>query len=206
MSTWAMLSVVFFGSGGEFSFPVLRAVAARQRVVAVVGAGRSGARHWLGGVVRRLGLRARDPIVDFARSHRIPYWEARPRDPELAARLAALAPDVLCVAGYSWLLPRAVFTIPPLGAINLHSSLLPRHRGPAPQFWIYHQDDRETGVTVHYVDDGADTGDILAQDAFPLPRGLPVSQLRSQCAERGAALMVDCLQAIEERRVAVRHQ
>jgi methionyl-tRNA formyltransferase len=197
-----MLSLAFFGSGDAFSLPVLHAVAERHRVVAVVRAGRASLRHWLGGAARSLGLRARDPLVEFARSHRIPCWEGHPKDHALAGRLAALAPapDLLCVAGYSWLLPREVYTIPRLGAINLHSSLLPRHRGPAPQFWIYHQDDRETGVTVHYLDDGADTGDILAQDAFPLPRGLPVSELRSQCARRGAALVVDTLQAIVERR------
>jgi len=207
-----MLSIVFLG-GSESSFPALRAIAERHRVVAVVRGGRPTgrsarvrARHWLGSVARRLAVWSRDPLVDFARRQRIPYWEAQPHDAALGARLAALAPDLLCVAGYPWLLAHEVYTIPPLGAINLHPSLLPRHRGPAPHLWIYHADDRETGVTVHRVDDGADTGEILAQEAFPLPRGLPVAELRQQCAQRGAALLARTLDAIVERRVASRRQ
>lgn len=206
-----MLSVAFLG-GSDSSFAALCAVAERHRIVAVVRGGRPTgrsagvrARRWLGRIARYVGL-GRDALPAFARQHHIPYWEARPRDGELDRRLAAVRPDVLCVAGYPWLLTREVYSIPPLGAINLHPSLLPRHRGPAPHIWIYHADDREAGVTVHRVEDGADTGEIFAQEAFPLPRGLPVAELRQQCSRRGATLLAQVLDATEQGRCVSRRQ
>ena len=112
-------------------------------------------------------------------------------------RLRRLQPDIICIAGYPWILPPEVFAIPRLGAINLHTSLLPRHRGPMPMFWVYAHDDRETGVTVHWVAEGADTGDIILQERFPLPRGMNIVPLHESSADRGAALLTAALDAIE---------
>ena len=111
-------------------------------------------------------------------------WEARAGDdPEIAAHVRTARPDVICIAGYPWLLRGEIIASPPALTLNVHAALLPRHRGPLPLFWIYHQDDRETGVTVHAVTDRADAGDIFDQERFPLPRGFPVEQLNRQNAE-----------------------
>ena len=114
--------------------------------------------------------------------------------------------DVICIAGYPWILPADLFRQPSLGAINLHGSLLPRHRGILPLFWIYYHDDRDTGVTVHRVTDRADAGAILGQDAYPLPRALPVDRLNSLNAERGGALVSATLDALERGGVEERPQ
>ena len=119
------------------------------------------------------------------------------RDPGLVRRLRRLQPDILCVAGWPWILPPEVYSIPRLGAINLHTSLLPRHRGPMPLFWIYAHDDRETGVTVHWVAEGADTGDIILQERLPLGRGENIVPVHAASADLGATLMTAALDAIE---------
>jgi methionyl-tRNA formyltransferase len=90
------------------------------------------------------------------------------------------APDVICIAGFPWILPPGVYQAARLAAINVHPSLLPRHRGLLPLFWVYHADDRETGVTVHRVTERADAGGILEQEGFPLPRGCPVDRLNDR--------------------------
>lgn len=191
-----MLRVAFFGSDGEFSCRALAAVAARHRVVTIVAppAPRGGLRAlW-----RSLRGREAFSLDGLARRHgapvrRVPSGGAAPA----FAALADESPEVICLAGYPWLLPPALFEQPRLGAINLHGSLLPRHRGILPLFWIYYHDDRHTGVTVHRVTDRADAGAILGQDAFPLQRGLPVDRLNALNAERGGPLLAAALDALE---------
>lgn len=75
-----------------------------------------------------------------------------------------LSPDVIFSIGWRRLIPRSVYSIPRHGAINLHEGLLPYYRGFAPTNWSIINGETETGVTVHYVDEGADTGDIILQE------------------------------------------
>ena len=191
-----MLRVAFFGSDGEFSCRALAAVAARHCVATIIAP--PTARGALRGLWRSLRGRESFSLDRLARRHtapvrRVPSGGAA----EAAAALADARADVICLAGYPWLLSSAVFAQPRLGAINLHGSLLPRHRGILPLFWIYYHDDRDTGVTVHRVTDRADAGAILGQDAFSLPRGLPVDRLNTLNAERGGPLLATTLDALE---------
>jgi methionyl-tRNA formyltransferase len=87
----------------------------------------------------------------------------------LATALTSLRIDLLIVFGFSWKLPPPVLAIPRLGAINIHVSMLPRYRGPAPLLWAIRNGDATGGVTVHWMDEGFDTGNIIAQqDGIPL--------------------------------------
>jgi methionyl-tRNA formyltransferase len=81
----------------------------------------------------------------------------------LADALAGYRLDLLVVHGFNWRLPAAVLRIPSSGVINVHSSLLPRYRGPAPVLWAIRNGDAEIGLTVHRMDEQFDTGPILAQ-------------------------------------------
>ena len=81
----------------------------------------------------------------------------------LGRALTGYRPDVLVTYGFNWILPSEVFTLPRFGAINIHPSLLPRYRGPAPVHWAIRNGDPEIGVTIHRIDEGIDTGPILAQ-------------------------------------------
>src|SRR5260370_1312344 len=88
---------------------------------------------------------------------------ARIKDSESVERICGLAPDVIVVMAYGQILPRAVLEIPKIASLNLHASLLPRWRGAAPIQAAVAAGDHETGVTVMYMDEGLDTGDILLQ-------------------------------------------
>jgi methionyl-tRNA formyltransferase len=105
--------------------------------------------------------------------------------------------DLIVTSGFPWLLPQTLIDRAPRGAINAHPSLLPRHRGPLPLFWIYHADDRETGVTVHRLVAAADAGEVLAQSRFELPRGLSVRDLAAQKQQLGAQMLRDVVARID---------
>jgi methionyl-tRNA formyltransferase len=81
----------------------------------------------------------------------------------LAVALAGYRLDLLVVYGFNWKLPRAVLDAPRFGVVNIHTSLLPRYRGPAPVLWAIRNGDMETGVTIHRMDERFDAGPILAQ-------------------------------------------
>jgi methionyl-tRNA formyltransferase len=88
---------------------------------------------------------------------------ARIKDRESIEEIRALTPDVIVVMAYGQILPRNVLEIPPTACLNLHASLLPRHRGAAPIQAAIAAGDQETGITVMYMNEGLDTGDILLQ-------------------------------------------
>ena len=197
-----MLRVAFFGSDGEFSCRSLEGVAARHAVVAIIAP--RGPRRTLRSLLRSVRGGPRFSLTRFARAPL--YRAASGNDTVALAAISDTRPDVICIAGYPWVLPPDLFRKPPLAAVNLHSSLLPRHRGILPLFWIYYHDDRDTGVTVHRVTEHADAGAILGQTSFPLPRGMPVDSLNSMNAERGGALLAATLDALERGAVEERAQ
>lgn len=82
--------------------------------------------------------------------------------------IEAVQADLLVVHAYPRRLPPEVFKTPRLGGINIHASLLPRHRGPSPTDWVLRNKERETGLTAHYIDQGLDTGDIVHQCRIPV--------------------------------------
>lgn len=192
------MRVAFFGSDGEFSCRSLEAIATRHAVVAIIAPPSPASWRTL-----RLLLHAARGRPTFSLDRYAKRLGARIRrtqsggDTAAMADVAAAGADVICIAGFPWLLPREVVGLPPFGAVNLHGSLLPRHRGILPLFWIYYHDDRDTGVTVHRVSERADAGAILAQDSFAVPRGLPVDQLNSLNAQRGGELLTATLDALE---------
>lgn len=129
-------------------------------------------------------------IVQLAWQQSIPLWEVtRLADPQTIATLAAYQPDFICVACFSQRIPRAIIDLPRLGCLNVHPSLLPANRGPVPLFWTFREGSEQTGVTIHLMDEGMDSGDILAQHVIPIPTGISYAQLESQCALEGGALL-----------------
>lgn len=127
----------------------------------------------------------------LAAMHSVPAFAVRQlTTPETIAALAALQPDLICVSCFPHRLPPAILQMPRLGCLNVHPSLLPRFRGPAPLFWALRAGVPETGVTVHFMDENFDTGDVALQRPFPLPDGLTHSELETQLAQIGADLLV----------------
>ena len=110
---------------------------------------------------------------------------ARIKDREAINQIRALAPDVIVVMAYGQILPRAVLEIPKIACLNLHASLLPRWRGAAPIQAAIAGGDREAGMTVMYMDEGLDTGDILLQrkiDISPSETGATLHDRLAQIA------------------------
>jgi methionyl-tRNA formyltransferase len=188
--------IVFFGTGSPAAYAALDALVSRFAVVGVVLP-----RVPRVSLVSRFHLvRLRDPrrsFLDLVHVRSVPVLQC-PRHAQrgFAATLRALEPDLVVVATFPYLLEPSVLAVPPCGAINLHPSLLPRHRGPDPLFWTYVGDDAETGVTVHWMDPAADTGPLLFQEAIALGRGRPVPDLYRDLSARGAALLSRSVEAI----------
>lgn len=111
--------------------------------------------------------RASFPVESFvsqARSRGIPWFEpASPNAPEFVAAMRKLEPDLFIAAGYMNLLKQEILTVPKIVAANWHASLLPAYRGMHPVFWALRNGERQVGLTVHVMDAGLDTGDILYQ-------------------------------------------
>ena len=200
---------------GLLSVQSLRVIAAQHRLVGIVrplshGAPPSAGRTLQRRVVaaaRTLMGRSGGSLDAISRSLAVPIWEARSGDdPEIAGLVRAAKPDLICIAGYPWLLRGEVVTAAAHGAVNLHPALLPRHRGLLPLFWIYYHNDRETGVTLHRAIAEADAGDILGQVSFPLERGFPVDRLNRLNAERGAGLLEAVLRDLAAGRAKGRSQ
>lgn len=183
------MRIIFIGTSA-FAVPTLKVLAAAGHDIPLVitqpdrPAGR--------------GLELREPPVKAATRELGLATEqpARIGDPEAVARLRAIAPDAIVLAAYGQILPREVLGIPRLGPINLHASLLPRHRGPAPIAWAILEGDQVTGVSVMRMEERLDTGPVYAQLQVPVAAGDTLESLEGQLAEAGAQLMAATLPRI----------
>lgn len=115
---------------------------------------------------------------------------------EVRRWLGKMAVDVVCVACWDRLIPTSALAIPRLGFLNVHPSLLPFFRGPYPLFWQFRAGERETGVTVHWIDGGLDTGDIAGQRELEFEDGMRGGEAEALCAIAGASLTADVLEAL----------
>ena len=121
----------------------------------------------------------------------------RVKEPWFLEEITALDPDLFVVVAYGHILPGSVLAIPRLGAINIHASLLPKYRGPAPIQWAIINAEKETGVTTMWMDDGMDTGDILLAAKVSIGPEETAQSLSNRLAELGAKLLVDTLKQLE---------
>ncbi|MEJ2560976.1 MAG: formyltransferase family protein [Anaerolineae bacterium] len=138
--------------------------------------------------------RAPETIASLAREHAIPVeYVSRLKDAPTLERLAAYRPDVILVACFPYVFPPALLQLPRLGCLNLHPSLLPAYRGPAPLFWQFRQGERQTGVTLHVMDERLDAGDILLQASLPLRDGLTGPKAEALLAKQGGQLMLEAI-------------
>jgi len=134
------------------------------------------------------------PVKRAAGSAGIPVVEPRSLRQETAARdVAALRPDLIVVAAFSYLLPPAILEIPPYGCLNVHPSLLPRYRGPSPVATALLNGDAETGVSIMLMDSGLDTGPVLSQERVSVGEDDTTGGLTMRLATHGARLLVSTM-------------
>ena len=171
----------------EFAVPALsRLINSKYEVVAVYSqpdepAGRG----------RRLASTA---VKTLALNHSLTVRQpASLKNPEDVQKLAELRPAAIVVAAYGQLLPQAVLEIPTFGCVNIHPSLLPRHRGPSPVSAAILAGDEVTGVSIMLMDRGMDTGPVLAQREWNISPGDTTGTLTERLAEVGAQLLMETL-------------
>lgn len=134
------------------------------------------------------------PVKQIALEAGLPVFQpATLRTPETVAQLAALRPDVIVVVAFGQILRPAVLALPPHGVLNVHASLLPRYRGASPVASALLDGAAQTGVSIMLLDEGMDTGPILAQRSEPVLPQDTAGSLGVRLARRGADLLIETL-------------
>lgn len=138
------------------------------------------------------------PVKVCAMKHNMAVYQPHSmRTEEALQTLREANPDVIVVAAYGKILPKAVLELPPHGCICVHASLLPAYRGAAPIQWAVLNGEREAGVTTMQMDEGIDTGDMLLKASREVPLTMTAGELHDALAEDGAALISDTLIALQ---------
>ena len=190
------LRVVFMGTP-KFAVPTLAALTDRgHRIVGVYT--RPDRRSGRG---RRLTA---PPVKSFAEGRGLPVFQpdSLRRDAGARSALAATEPDAIVVAAYGLFLPSDTLALPRLGCLNIHPSLLPRHRGPSPVATAILNGDGTTGVSVMLLDEGMDTGPLLAQRETELTEDETANDLTARLFDLGARLLVETLDQWAAGRIA----
>lgn len=185
------MRVVFIGTG-EIGVPVLRSlVNSKQREL--VGLVTQPDKP----VGRTQRIEA-PPIKKAAAEIAAPILQPeRIKRPEAVAAIRALAPEVIVVMAYGQILPRSVLEIPTIACLNLHASLLPRHRGAAPIQSAIVAGDHESGISVMYMDEGLDTGDILLQSRIEIAQDETGGSLHDRLAQIAPAALDEALMQLQ---------
>jgi methionyl-tRNA formyltransferase len=180
-----MARIVFMGTP-QFAVPTLLALDEHHQVVGVVTqpdrrAGRG----------RKMAI---SPVKEAALAQGVPIYQPDTlRSTEAVEQLAAWRPDMMVVAAFGQILRPPVLALPPHGCLNVHASLLPRYRGAAPIPATILAGDAVTGVTIMRMDEGMDTGPILAQAECPIDSEDTTGSLTATLAGLGARLLVETL-------------
>lgn len=179
--------IVFMGTP-EFAVPSLAALFDVGDVIAVVTQPDKpkGRGHAL----------AAPPVKELALARGVPVLQPpKLRTPPFSEELRRLQPDVVVVTAYGKILPKDLLEVPPKGCVNVHASLLPRFRGAAPIQWSIAHGDTETGVTLMLMDEGLDTGPMLAVRKLPIAPEDTSATLHEKLSALGGELLREALPA-----------
>jgi methionyl-tRNA formyltransferase len=139
-------------------------------------------------------------ISQAAEEHELPIiYVSGDNIPKIAKTISELKPDIACVACFPIRIPRWIIDSVEHGFLNLHPSLLPNHRGPVPLFWIFRSGMPEAyGVTVHLIDEGLDSGDIVLQQRVEFEPGISGIEADRVCGEAGGSLLARAIRGLHE--------
>jgi methionyl-tRNA formyltransferase len=188
------MRIIFIGTG-EIGLPALQALvkAPEHQVLAVVTQPDRP-------VGRQLKLAA-SPIKEAAfKLHLKIYQPEKIGAAASVAQLKYLRPDLIIVAAYGQILSKEVLNLPKFGCINIHASLLPKYRGASPIHAAIAAGEKQAGVTLMWMDEGLDTGDILLQEAVTLRRHETTETLHDRLAKLGAEALMKALPLIADRK------
>jgi len=185
------MKIAYFGTP-EFAVPTLEALVESRHEVALV----------VSKPDKPIGRRrvvTSPPVVEAARRLDLPVAQPKGLKGErFNETLLGCGAEIGVVVAYGKLIPADVLAIPPRGFVNLHPSLLPRHRGPSPIQWALVCGDRSTGVTTMQLDEGMDTGPVLLQERVTIDDADTAETLSPKLAAIGARLMIASLDGLED--------
>ncbi len=136
------------------------------------------------------------PVKELALGHAIPVYQPLKIRKDGLADLQALAPDLCVTAAFGQILSQEVLDVPKMGTVNVHASLLPRHRGSAPIPWAILAGDAVTGVTTMLTDKGIDTGDMLLRAETPIGESDTAATLTARLSDIGSALLLETIRRL----------
>jgi methionyl-tRNA formyltransferase len=137
------------------------------------------------------------PIKVFALQNNLKVLQPQNlKDPNFINELKKLSPDLIVVVAFR-ILPKEVFSIPPLGTINVHASLLPKYRGAAPINWAIINGEKETGVTTFFIDEKVDAGNIILQKKIEIGQDETAGELHDKLAKLGAEALLETVKIIQ---------
>jgi len=182
------MKVVFFGTP-QFAIPCLQALLQDQNFQVVTVVTQPDKRRARGTAI------IPSPVKQLAQEHHIPIWQPQrcKTDSEFAQYLQTTKADVFVVVAYGQILPISLLTIPKLGCINVHGSILPQYRGAAPIQWSIYNGDEQTGITTMLMDEGMDTGAMLLKSYLSIGILDNAQQIGERLAQQGADLLKQTL-------------
>ncbi len=139
------------------------------------------------------------PVKLAAQKHGLKiYQPEKIKTEEFYKLLKSLQPELIVVVAYGKILPAKILSLPPLGCVNVHASLLPKYRGSAPLHWAIINGEKQTGVTTMYMDEGMDTGDMILKKSIEIHPDATVGELHDRLSVLGAELLEETLKLIEQ--------
>ncbi len=139
------------------------------------------------------------PVKEYATKKNIKIFQPEKivNNNEFKDEIRELKPDLVCVVAYGVILPKSFLKIPPLGCINLHPSMLPNYRGPAPIQWAVLNGDKKTGATIMYLNEKMDAGDIIKQQEVEIGEDETTGELWDKLSKIGSKLLVQTVKNID---------
>lgn len=138
------------------------------------------------------------PVKEYAIEKNLKLFQPEKiaNNTEFKNEIKALEPDLICVVSYGVILPKSFLKIPPYGCINVHPSMLPKYRGSAPIQWAVLNGDKKTGVSIMYLDEGMDSGDIISQEEVEIGDDETTGELWNRLSTIGARMLTDAVKNI----------
>lgn len=187
------LKIVFIGTSGDYSLRHLEALEKKFEVISIICAA---PRYYEG---REDSFSKRNVLYKNAKKKRIPFYFAKNVSSDrIETVIKKTGCDLICVASCSQLIKKNIIDIPKLGVINAHGAKLPYYKGPNPDYWIFYFQEKEGAVTIHYIDEGEDSGDIINQEIFQIPFGMTRTEYREEILRRSPRLMQQSVLELEK--------
>lgn len=188
------MDIVFMGTP-EFAVPALEALNRRHNVLAVITQPDK---------PRGRGKKLTPPPVkSFALENNIAVYQPQKiRDSAFIDELKKIKADIFTVAAYGQILPESILNMPQLGCVNIHPSLLPKYRGAAPIQRAVINGEKETGVTIMYMEKGLDSGDMILKEKTAIGENETFGELQDRLSVMGAELLIRALDSLESKPAA----